>query len=751
MNNNIIDSIEKLKPYTNTSLIEMQKANIPSYYHMELDRRFSFDIHGVYHSMYREDCLLLISNHIPFAINQKRHVYADTLDKLVESDEVLPFLLFFNGAFIKWSDITIIKDCKYSYILINNVDIDEKYDIQTIIIPKSVKYEESSNIINMNTIFIFDEDGKSVNVTELGKQYTIISKLNSDDFYYTNGSINNNTIAKVDLPDKLKLHKENIITFKDGLLYNSEISLEGLNFFRIDKEMTKIYDIEYKVFYDLKCNESKDNLFTIRNKEYIELYIDKNKSIPQYVKDLNKGFDFLYNRNRTYEENVFTSLKNIMSYNTSLLNDVYKSKSNIVSKIYKGKDIIPLIDNNGLYKFSKKIGDEFNNEVIIFVNGELHKNYNELKNRYTHYIIPMGDIQNEDVIEFLFFKNIEYDIVPIIFRSVGNDIHYINHEINMDNMKLFAMDIYDKEFMIESKDTVQYEIEYVHERISETEYKIYPKDSYYYDKRLTLVSKRQFLYSFTKIKDDNTYDIQLPDNFRYCNNLSQFIVFVNGRKIDHKNFKITIAKKTRPFDDLSVYINIELNKNDRLEVFYVPEELEEVVTEPMMNLKGKLVIDQSKLLYNFSKDLYLVFVNGKKINTNQLQNIDSNKIMVLDNIKTVHNLTIIKYIKDDELLSEIFKQNKDLITHIMDSINSNDLSNLYGKEAIVDEEIDIVHGQVPMKSIMYKLIKDYWMRPYINNGDNFLYDFDDEEFLENDSDGNTIIRVLDANEENRVR
>ena len=54
-----------------------------------------------------------------------------------------------------------------------------------------------------------------------------------------------------------------------------------------------------------------------------------------------------------------------------------------------------------------------------------------------------------------------------------------------------------------------------------------------------------------------------------------------------------------------------------------------------------------------------------------------------------------------------------------------------------------------MQSVMYKIINDYYMRPYINNGESFVYDFD-EEFIEKDDDGNIIIRAIDATLEDKI-
>lgn len=751
ISNNIIDSLEGLRPYTDSSIKSFQEYSVPSPYKMNLERRFSFNIHGVYHSQYRDDCLLYVSNDIPFNPNQIRHVYAGTLDYLVQTNEVFPFLVFVNGRFIKWSDIIIIKDCKYSYIMLCNI-LEENINIDSIIVPRRISYEEKSTNITDNAIFIFNEDGTIVTDSfNASGEYTIISKLDENDFYYEELVLRDKTMQSSALDTKYKLQENNILVFKNGLYDTSrELKLNGLNTFSVNRNIFD-YDKYYcKIFYDNDTDLlSKDNILQIRNKDLLQSKIKTSNLVPDYVKELNKAFDFRYDKFKSYEENVYNALNYVMQYNSGLLNDVYKKKNTVVSRIYTGLELRPLIDKHGIYRFSKKIGNSFNNRVMIFVNGELYSHYHEMREVHGKYELPLGDIKDEDIIEFLFFKEIENTVFPIVFDSRGDDTYFIPSNINMENCKLFAMDIRDKEFMIESREEIQFELDYYWKHIEGNTYKIYPKDSYYYHKRLNLVSNRLFDYSFTKIDEDRIYDIELPKTFRFCNNINQYLVFVNGRKVDNKNFRITIAKKTRPFDEIAIYLNITLNKDDKLEVFYIPDEIQEVSVNPNVDISGKIVIDRTKLFYNFSKDLYLVFVNGKKLRVDQMQDIDSNKIMITEDIKTLKNLSIIKYIKDEEYLATIFQQDKDSITKVMDSLDSDTVDELFKGESLTDTEEDIKKNTVTMQAVMYKLIRDYWLRPYIADGDAFLYDYD-EEFLEKDEDGNIIIRALDANLEDKL-
>lgn len=754
MKKNIIDSIENLKHHTHTSISNIQIANIPSLYNLNLERRYKFSVHGFVHTLFNENSLVYVSNNIPFTHNQKRHTFCDTLDKLVGSGEVYPFLLFLNHEFVKWSNIVILKDCKYAYVII--LDYPYETDVNTkecIVIPQYITYRENNSVITDNTIFAFNStDNKLVEDLVLGSTYTTIDLLNFDEIYFEEDLIKYpESIQHFKLEANKKVCDENLIVFSNGYLANSFLITEilPLNLFKIgDKTRVGNNSIKYKLFYYNKSNESKDNIQGIVNKHDIAIGCVINNKIPEYITRLNEKFDFNYNKNISYEENVYNSLNYIMKYNSGLLNTVYKDKSNISSRVYTGIEINSKMDNKGYVTMSRRIGTDTSTQVIILKNGELYKGYSELRYKNKNFIFPIIDIKDDDVIEILSFKNIDNRRIKLSFDSLGDDIYLMDSSVDMDNMKLFTMNVETHEFNIERKDSVQYEIDYSYERMSNNTIKIIPNNSFYYDRTLSLASRRQFRYA-SKIAKECCIDIELPDEFRFCNEKEKYLVFVNGRKIDNQNFKVTIFKPTRPFDDISTYVNIPLEKGDKLEVIYVPDRLEEVVVYPNIDLTGNIVIDKSKIAYNFDKDLYLLFINGKKIRTDQMIDIDQTRVKIISDIKSIRNLCVIKHIGDEEILSSLFNENKDKITEIIDSLTNEELNKLYGDKVIEDIEDDFKENEISMKSVMYKLIHDYYLRPYINTGEEFIYDFDDE-FLEKDDEGNIIIRALDASLEDKI-
>lgn len=747
---NIIDSIENLKPYTNTIITNIQNANIPALYDLRLERRYSFSTHGFKHAHFSELSLVYLSDNIPFTTNQPRHTYADTLDNLVKSGEVLPFLLFFNHEFIKWSNILIIKDCKYSYLVV--LDYSEKvYTQECILIPQDVVYTEGSTTISENTIFAFDSETNRLceEAIEDCTYTTIDLILNKKHVYYECKEILDlNEYVQAGVEPDVKINKDNIFVFNNGCLATYlTVNVEALNIFKIDTILTE-GDIVYKLFCYNKSNKSKDNIYSIKNPNGLLEYIKTTKVVPQYARDLSESFDFKYDRNISYEENVYNTLNYIMKYNSSLLDNIYKKKSNIVSKLFTGKQIKSNMDKFGFVRMSRRVGIDTSTSVIIFVNGELYKAYNELKYKNKDFIFPIIDIEDDDVIEILYFVNINNRRIKVNFNSAGDDRYIVDSSIDMSEMKLFTMNPHENMFNIERKNHIQYEIGFTYEKQKGQVIKIIPEDSFYYDRTLSLVSERQFHYA-CKIAKDECIDMVLPEEFRFCNDINRYMVFVNGRKIDSNNFKVTIPKHTRPFDDISVYINIILEKGDKLEVFYVPEVMEELIIEQDLDLSGIVCIDKSKIAYNLNKDLYMIFVNGKKINNEQMFNIDQNRLKIISDVKSVNNLSIIKHVKDDEILSELFNENKDKITEILELLFTHDLDILYNNETISITEENIKSEQIPMKSVMHKLINDYYLRPYVYNSNEFIYDFDDTD-LDKDEEGNIILESFNAELENKL-
>lgn len=729
MKKDIIQSIENLKNYTNDSISQTQNAKIPCFINLDTEQRFSYNEHGYYHSIYKGDCLLYLISNLPFNINSKKHTFNDKLDKLVKDGDIFPFLLFFNNRFIKWSEITIIKDCKYSYIMVDNYN-EKDPDIKCILLPLNSKYTENElNIVD--SLFAFNKFGECVDELDKNGPYTCISLKSMKNVYFEADRINTFR-QKMKLEPPKKIYKDNLFVFNEGLL-DTNITLQGLNTFSIDdrKPLELANRMIYKAFSYEKANDSKDNINYVTNKTFLTEKIQNGKVLPKYLNELKRPFNFKFKPHEKYNKNIAESLNYIMKYNSALMNSVYKSRSNVVSRTYKGLYIKKLADINGYVTMSRRIEDSSENGVIIFVNGLLYKGYNSLQYRHKDFVFPVRFIEDDDDVEIVFFKNINNRVIDFTCYSALDDNYIMDSSFDMENAKLFTIDIREKEFNTERKESAQYEIEFDYERVNNNKVKIIPKDNFYYDRQLSMVSSRQFRY-VCKIAKEPLIDIQLPKDFRFCNNLNQYMVFINGRRIDNNNFRVTIVKPTRPFDNISVYVNIPVEKGEKIEVLYVADEIQEIVNQDKLDMSGKIVVDKTKLGYNMSKELYLVFINGKKIRLDQMQDISDTSLLISSDIQTTRNVCILKHIKDDDVLTQLFKENEGLLNEVIKTIPPKDLYELFNSKSLINnKETNFKENEIPMEYVMNQLIRDYWMRPYINTGEDMLFDFDNE--FKNDS------------------
>lgn len=354
MKKDIVSSIEKLKPKSQDYIDSIQINNLPHYFDMRLERRYEFFVHGVDHSFYREDSLLFVTNDIPFTPNQKKHIYSDSLKSLIDNNLCLPFILFIDGKAIPASKITIIKDCKYSYIYIEEVNV-ETTDIKCIMFYKGVKYSEGTSTTD-NTLLAFDSEGLLLDEISLDASINIESvdsKIFIDTVYLEEDA------HKHSIPHGYRAVKDCLIHFRNGLLMgNSSYEDLGYNAFSLDK---KIDDrVISKVFCYLDGNVSVNN----------SDIVDETKvgTISEPLRKLYEPFLMKFSRNREYTANVSSALHNIMEYNSGLMNEVYKKRSNITSKTYTGEELGKLVGKQGYITMSRRLDDSLNH-VMMFVNG----------------------------------------------------------------------------------------------------------------------------------------------------------------------------------------------------------------------------------------------------------------------------------------------------------------------------------------------------------------------------------------------
>lgn len=197
-------------------------------------------------------------------------------------------------------------------------------------------------------------------------------------------------------------------------------------------------------------------------------------------------------------------------------------------------------------------------------------------------------------------------------------------------------------------------------------------------KYMTAVSKKQFRYKYTKITQEaEDITIILPEDFRYCTDSSHYMIFHNGRVVPPSfivlNFTynlIELSKTNQP----SIYLNIPVVTNDIIEIFYLPMSLEPV-NKLVDNLNSEVnennnIIESipesgyirfnSPLYGKSSKHSLFIFVDGKKIPLNDLEDVSNTIIKILKSEECGKRIDIFSHV--DELYQNIV-YGKDGLTH----------------------------------------------------------------------------------------
>ena len=214
---------------------------------------------------------------------------------------------------------------------------------------------------------------------------------------------------------------------------------------------------------------------------------------------------------------------------------------------------------------------------------------------------------------------------------------------------------------------------------------------------IVLCSRRQFRYTFhTVIENDNSPVIDLPTDFLYCENSTQFMIFKNGRVIPD-TFVFVKATNHTPIYKPQLYINVPVETGDVIAIFYVPDALTNLNPELINTTK---VVNENDEEYDqipttgyirFKSPLYGVsskhsvftFINGEKIPSHFMEDISNTIIKITKNIKSIERLEIYSHVDVD---TNSFIVSGDGLSHDDNKIISTDMRELesYTKPSKLD-------------------------------------------------------------------
>lgn len=666
-----LDRVEYLKHTTKTSMDDIQKCCCPMVKHVYLNYQFEYWYDGYKYNIWEDNVQLYAVKEIPYCYdNYKNNVsFQGKLTDLVNEDKVWPFLLFVNNHVVPWSKITIIRDYDYSYLRIDGESDDFSDNAIMVYFPiasKKIIYGEDEDYSRDPEIhgLYFDKDGYLLESPEF-EELSLRIEFKADLYFKM---IRSNMINK-DNPDNLLIKfdnlakgkvptLENILLFdKDGKIIGSANDNKTLvsdqnngayGYFNISNAYSISEGLVVMMYFE-KHADSSSYIYTKTDLMYDRVVnaikFPETEPLALVNDVLFQPFDFKFDRDLTYDQNIHNATQYITKYDFSLWNDVLIKESPIKSYTYTGKEFKRLADLRSYVKFSRKHSDLIEDVAMMFVNSRLYQNSIDISYTNNTINIPAFGILDSDVVEIVIFTKCNNNILNIKVESKYVPV-YIHPEYNLTDCYIMDTQSSISEYP-ETPDSPenrkQYICELTYTRDADNNYYITFKDPSHYGRNLKIVPKNQFRY-YRYSQVSGQHKIILPMQFNYCHDADRYSVFVNGRKIDHTEYTITIMNDYRPFDQLVLYLSTILVDDDRVDVFYLPEYLVEKYKESTTTLNGtiRLRTDYPKL-YALSKNTCMVFVNGFKINPLDIKDISMNTMLVNTKYNTINNVTIVEY------------------------------------------------------------------------------------------------------------
>lgn len=618
-----------------------------------------------------------------------------------------------NTACILYSDSLGYGSANVVYIDSQGINIGDKYIFNP------------SNTSNINTLKLSDGKFLVIYIDDILKN-AVAQILNIDGnsisalpkYVFSNSDVLSLKMSAIDKNNIFIIlyNINNIISY--GSLYTNE----------------SVISYNYNSFINYN-NIAEYDIVGAYNKLYL-IFTDSNNSYHSYI-------DHIYT---SYNE-MNIKLKKIMNYNPQLLESIYTDLIPFNTVTYTGAEILSKKDAEGYITMLRRRYNNIFSYVIIFKNGELFENYYTITYINNTFKVLIGDsIIDTDSLEFVFIKNIDNFVGDIVIPSKDTSMQ-LSSKFNPDNFNLFSTEAESRTYQLTEGTTVNYNIPFTSVDNGDNNYNLKLSNSFYYGKSIKVVSDRLFKYKKI-VAQYNQVDIALGDDFKYCINKNKYMVFLNGRLLNSNNFVLAIPGYNNPFDQPLLYINVIILPNDEVEVFYLPFELTDAYSTDTISSDGDISINDSFIPFSLGKDAYWYFINGRKINSDNINNISDTRININTDYESTNNFTLMKFISPLDVISRLIS-NEDNWNNIISSLGT-DIKNFYQYTTLTNIETNIKINETDMKATILEAFRHYYSK--YNTGDSLLYDFNDILIDGNDKDsiGNFIVHSSDASQVNSV-
>ena len=483
----IINRVERLKLYTTDNIKEISRGLIPEFidtkwkevksYIYDSERIYKIDRNQVWIQL--QDLRYTIENN-----RKDQSVFIQNAqDAVCKYRSINPFVFFINNIQIKLSKITIVRDIRYSYFLIEDSRFrDSVESVELIHIPFNTHYTEERkwDQDNDRVIFRFNDDGITA---PWGK---VIYSTPLKDLIYTTDTLSMDTSYKnIELPGvdvNCKVYQDNFIFFKDKKLCKDiKIELNNLNMYTINDGEAMESEVQMLMFYRDVINRNISNLLIPDNTNYLKRIITGDVSNDNIdINRFNIDFNFKYDRNDKYEDNLKRGMKYLHQYRESLVNPIYEKRSIVRTLVYTGKEIKEKLDKNNNLNFLRWKYKGLDTFVIVFKNDILYDRYHNASYEANKIKVPVIDEVNDlDVFEFVFFRFVNNYTCSYTVKEEDNWISCI--PFRTDELQITSDFIPDHFYSLDPILNTQYKLDYTIEKVDDEKYVIKLGDKSYYE------------------------------------------------------------------------------------------------------------------------------------------------------------------------------------------------------------------------------------------------------------------------------
>lgn len=770
MNKAVTDVITSYKPRTIKTLRDQQSALTPCIDPFIVEGQvfeYIYDTHRTLIDPGKQACFRMHYMYLKSLPPRKYIEYATSRESiyyLVAENVITPFLLFVNKRMVPWSMIEIVMNHEDYHVICNTNDPNWLYEF---------RHVESIDVLHLsdgcvyvdfpvgdvdNKIFGFNNDGTFTENPDCPISILDESVHMHFDNFVTNAGVNAYAITE---DTSIKYFPNNVIIFKNNLLSTEEKVHFESTLLSINDGKNENGDLlNFTVFRDDRTRDTVDNIHHA-NLSYIKPLVEKQNAgeeVPEWMIQLEEQFDFEMSRKKDYATNVDESIDYIIKYNTWLFEEAYLANRNLFIEEKTGAWVINNTREDGTLLIPREHGKFTDEFILMLVNGELYPFYYTVRYTPDYCIIPIKDISAEDHVELLRFSDVNNNKFETIIYEDAEFTEFDPDYVN-DTMLLFSTIPPTDDYTFPEDGLQHFPINYYIETNEEGKQRIRFEDPKYYGQKMMMAYRYQyktFRYTIADATDD-TYSIDLGSTFMYCHDYSKYMVFFNGRRLNTDQYRLCLPVRSgTPYSRFELFLSMYVNDGDRVDVIYTPSLLKDVILIPEIGEDGKITVDKSNITYSLTKNLYMVWANGKKIPASKIKNIDSTHIQIIDDIDTLKYISVTKFIPDIDELTEVFQTSTALWDHIISQLTDDEIEQLlsYSGISISDTEDDLYSNSVHIRSVMLELIREkYIIGANVDTTQPFAYDYTDVDTTaieEYDSGNNATLMAADSNRNDNI-